>query len=178
MLIALHKNAHTTPAIRAEMAASTQSASALARQFSVSVATACKWMQRPSTRDLSHTAHRLQTTLTLAQERVAVELRRTLLLPLDDLLAVMREFVCERVSSRTSGWTGACVATAWATSTPSSRPHLQSRTTLHIRICSRNVLTIVRDATANLRRVKPAGAESASAAWLSKVSPNYYQTWH
>jgi len=98
MLIALHKNARTTPAIRAEMASSTLSASALARQFSVSVATACKWMNRPSVHDLSHTAHHLQTTLTPAQERVAVELRRTLLLPLDDLLAVMREFVCETVS--------------------------------------------------------------------------------
>ena len=98
MLIALHKNARTTPAIRAEMASSTLSAGALARQFGVSVATASKWKKRSSAHDLSHTAHRLQTTLTPAQERVAVELRRTLLMPLDDLLAVMREFVCEAVS--------------------------------------------------------------------------------
>ena len=98
MLIALHKNARTTPAIRAEMASSTLSAGALARQFGVSVATASKWKKRPSAHDLSHTAHRLQTTLTPTQERVAVELRRTLLMPLDDLLAVMREFVCEAVS--------------------------------------------------------------------------------
>ena len=98
MLIALHKNARTTPAIRAEMAASSESAGALARRFSVTTATASKWKKRPSAHDLSHTAHRLQTTLSSAQERVAVELRRTLLMPLDDLLAVMREFVCEAVS--------------------------------------------------------------------------------
>ena len=48
--------------------------------------------------DRSHTAHRLQTQLTPAQEVVVVHLRRSLLLPLDDLLAVTREFICETVS--------------------------------------------------------------------------------
>ncbi len=43
-------------------------------------------------------AHRLQTVLTPAQETVVVHLRRTLLLPLDDLLAVTREFICPNVS--------------------------------------------------------------------------------
>ena len=38
-------------------------------------------------------AHRLQTTLTPAQEAVAVVLREALLLPLDDLLSVVREFL-------------------------------------------------------------------------------------
>lgn len=47
MLIALHKNARTTPAIRTEMALSTQSASAWARRFGVSVATASQWKNRP-----------------------------------------------------------------------------------------------------------------------------------
>ena len=48
--------------------------------------------------DRSHTAHRLQTTLNPGQEIIAVHLRRTLLLPLDDLLAVTREFLCATVS--------------------------------------------------------------------------------
>ncbi len=48
--------------------------------------------------DRSHTAHRLQTTLTPAQEAVAVSLRQSLLLPLDDLLAVVREFLNPNVS--------------------------------------------------------------------------------
>jgi transposase InsO family protein len=56
--------------------------------------------------------------LTSAQETVVVHLRRTLLLPLDDLLAVTREFICPMSLAR--GWTDACAAMARATSTPSS----------------------------------------------------------
>ena len=99
MNIALHKNARTTPAIRAEIAArSDLSARQLSERYGVTEATIYKWKARDSTADRSHTAHRLQTTLTPAQEAVAVELRRTLLLPLDDLLAVVREFLCADVS--------------------------------------------------------------------------------
>lgn len=98
MLIALHKQARTTPAVRAEIAASTESVAELARRFSVTEATIRKWKARDSVQDRSHTAHRLQTTLTPAQEAVAVELRKTLLLPLDDLLSVVREFLNAEVS--------------------------------------------------------------------------------
>ncbi len=55
MLITLHKNARTTPAIRAEIAASNESTRALAK-FGVSELTIAKWR-------LPHTPHRLQTTL-------------------------------------------------------------------------------------------------------------------
>jgi Integrase core domain len=48
--------------------------------------------------DRSHTPHRLQTTLTPAQEAVAVVLRKTLLVSIDDLLAVVREFLNPGVS--------------------------------------------------------------------------------
>lgn len=98
MMIALHKNARTTPAIRAEIATSSASAAILAQRFGVTEATVYKWKKRTSFQDCSHTAHRLQTTLTPAQERVVVELRRTLLLPLDDLLAVTREFICAKAT--------------------------------------------------------------------------------
>ena len=98
MMITLHKNARTTPAVRAEIAASSDSAAALARRFNVTEATIYKWKSRDSVHDRSHTAHRLQTTLTSAQEAIVVHLRRTLLLPLDDLLAVAREFLCKGVS--------------------------------------------------------------------------------
>jgi hypothetical protein len=54
--------------------------------------------KRDSVHDLSHTPHRLQTTLKSAQEAVAVAPRTTLLLPLDDLLAVVREFLNPHVS--------------------------------------------------------------------------------
>ncbi|MCW8183058.1 IS481 family transposase, partial [Verminephrobacter eiseniae] len=56
------------------------------------------WKKREVFVDRCHTAHRLQTVLTPAQETVVVHLRRTLLLPLDDLLAVTREFLCPDVS--------------------------------------------------------------------------------
>lgn len=99
MMLALHKNARTTPAVRAEIAASGDlSARELSQRYGVTEATIYKWKSRDSVADRSHTAHRLQTTLTPAQEAIVVELRRTLLLPLDDLLAVTREFLCADVS--------------------------------------------------------------------------------
>ena len=99
MRVSLHKNARTTPAVRAEIAASGNlSAAHLSQYYGVSEATIYKWKSRDSVHDRSHTAHHLQTTLTPAQERVVVELRRLLLLPLDDLLAVTREFICEGAS--------------------------------------------------------------------------------
>ncbi len=57
-----------------------------------------KWRKRDSVHDRSHTPHKLQTTLTPAQEAVAVSLRMALLLPFDDLLAVVREFLNPDVS--------------------------------------------------------------------------------
>ena len=98
MLIALHKNARTTPAVRAEIAASTETALVLAQRYGVTEQTVYKWKKRQSFNDRSHTAHRLQTQLTPAQEVIVVHLRRSLLLPLDDLLAVTREFLCPSVS--------------------------------------------------------------------------------
>ena len=94
----LHKLARTTPAVRAEMASSTDSVAVLACRHGVSESTARKWKGRSSPHDRSHTAHNLQTTLSPAQELVAVELRCMLLLPLDDLLSVTREFMCPAVS--------------------------------------------------------------------------------
>lgn len=98
MMIVLPKNARTTPAIRAEIASSTDRAASLAQRFGVGLATLYKWKSRQSVYDRSHTPHRLQTTLTPKQERIVIERRRTLLLPLDDLLAVTLEFICAKAS--------------------------------------------------------------------------------
>ena len=65
----------------------------LAARFGVTAQTIYKWRKRDSVEDRSHTPHRLQTTLTPAQEAAAVALRKTLLVSLDDLLAVVREFL-------------------------------------------------------------------------------------
>jgi transposase InsO family protein len=64
----------------------------------VAPSTVAKWRRRTDVQDASHCPHRLQTTLSSAQEAVVVELRRTLLLPLDDLLRVTREFLNAGVS--------------------------------------------------------------------------------
>jgi len=93
MLIHLHKQATTTPKVRAAIQASTEPASVLAERFGVTEQTIYKWRKRDSVEDRSHTPHRLQTTLTPPQEAVAVALRKALLVSLDDLLAVVREFL-------------------------------------------------------------------------------------
>jgi transposase InsO family protein len=93
MLIHLHKQATTTPKVRAAIQNSDEPAWVLADRFGTTEQTIYKWRHRDSVEDRSHTPHRLQTTLTPAQEAVAVALRTTLLLSLDDLLAVVREFL-------------------------------------------------------------------------------------
>ena len=98
MLIHLHKQATTTPKVRAAIQASAEPASVLAARFGTTEQTVYKWKHRDTVHDLSHTPHHLQTTLTPAQEAVAVVLRKTLLVPLDDLLAVVREFLNPEVS--------------------------------------------------------------------------------
>ncbi|WP_370678850.1 IS481 family transposase [Comamonas sp. GB3 AK4-5] len=98
MQIDLHKNARTTPAVRAEIASSNEPARVLAQRHGITEQTVYKWKKRDSVQDRSHTAHHLQTQLTSAQEIVVVHLRRALLLPLDDLLAVTHEFISTKVS--------------------------------------------------------------------------------
>ncbi len=98
MNIRLHVNAVTTPRIRREIQESTETHVALAARYNVSIDTIRRWRAREEVHDRSHTPHRLQTTLTPAQEAIAVELRRLLLLPLDDLLVVVREFLNPDVS--------------------------------------------------------------------------------
>lgn len=94
----VHPLARTTPRTRSEIKASSESLSAVAERYNITVATARKWKGRDEVQDRSHRPHKLSTTLTAAQEMIVVELRRTLLLPLDDLLAVTREFINPDVS--------------------------------------------------------------------------------
>jgi hypothetical protein len=98
MMISLHKNAPAPPGIRQRLSGSDEPASVLALRYGVSEETARKGKRRDSVQDLSAAPHNLQTTLKPAQETVVVQLRRLLLLPLDDLLAVTREFLNPKVS--------------------------------------------------------------------------------
>lgn len=93
MKIRLHKNARTTPAIRKEIQRSNLSERALAQKYGISRATARKWKKRDSIEDCSHRPKNLRATLSPLEEEIVVELRKSLLLPLDDLLVVVREFI-------------------------------------------------------------------------------------
>ncbi|QPI49025.1 IS481 family transposase [Massilia antarctica] len=98
MTQALHSQARTTHLIREEIRTSTLSQAELARLYNVSRQTIRKWQDRDSPVDRSHCPLTLNTTLTPTQELIVVELRTTLLLPTDDLLAVTREFINPAVS--------------------------------------------------------------------------------
>ena len=98
MTQALHSQARTTHLIREEIRTSSLSQAALARLYNVTRQTIRKWQDRTSPVDGSHAPITMYTTLTPAQELVVVELRKTLLLPTDDLLAITREFINPAVS--------------------------------------------------------------------------------
>ncbi len=68
MLISLHKQATTAPKIRAAIQTSTEPAWKVAERYGISEQTVWKWRGRNSVEDRSHTPHRLQTTLTPAQD--------------------------------------------------------------------------------------------------------------
>ena len=89
MLVRLHSQATKTPKIWAAIQANDEPAWALAERKGTTEQTVWKWRKRDSVQDRSHTPHHLQTTLIAAQEAVAVELRKTLLVSLDDLLAAI-----------------------------------------------------------------------------------------
>ena len=94
----VHAQARTTPRTREEIKAPSASLAELAERFDITRATAAKWKGRETPHDLSHRPHKLSTTLTPGEEAIAVALRRMLLLPLDDLLVVVREFINPAVS--------------------------------------------------------------------------------
>ena len=93
MNITLHKRARTTPAVRLEIQQSVLSERRLAEKYGISRDTVRKWKQRDTVEDFSHRPHDLHATLTASEEAIVAELRKTLLLPLDDLLVVVREFI-------------------------------------------------------------------------------------
>lgn len=98
MLVKLHKRARTTPAIRKEIQDSSLPERALAKKYGITRITVRKWKNRESVEDRPIMPKTLHTTLSREEEWIVVELRKTLLLPLDDLLVVTREFLNPKVS--------------------------------------------------------------------------------
>ena len=84
--------------MRAFIRESDLSTAVLARLLKVSEATVRKWRKRDTSDDASNTPKKLNTTLSPAQEYVVVELRKRLLLSLDELLEVSQQFINDDVS--------------------------------------------------------------------------------
>lgn len=95
----IHSLARTTPRTRQEIKDSTLPQHELAKLYNVSRLTIRKWQRRDSVEDASHCPHQLKTTLSPVQEEIVIALRETLLLPLDDLTAVVKSFI-EPAASR------------------------------------------------------------------------------
>jgi len=98
MSISLHEHEYTTPDLRAEISAGTESVSELVRRYHVKAATIRKGQSRTDFQERLLTAHHLQTTLVVVQEAIVVHLCKTQRLPLDDFLVVTRELLCPEVS--------------------------------------------------------------------------------
>lgn len=98
MTQALHSQVRTTHLIREEIRNSTLPQADLARIYNVTRQTIRKWQNRDTPEDKSHAPDKMYATLSSEQELIVVELRKTLLLPTDDLLAVTREFINPAVS--------------------------------------------------------------------------------
>lgn len=98
MLIALHRNATTTPRQRAYIRSSAKSVAVLARELHVSETTIRRWRGREDSADRPSTPHRLATSLSIEEEEIAVELRARLNLSLDDALEVLRRCVRDDIS--------------------------------------------------------------------------------
>src|SRR5689334_18625291 len=90
MQLRLHANATTTPRTRAYIQQSAASPAALARELGIHPRTVARWKARPDVADRSTRPHRLATAISQWEEALIVELRRSLALPLDDIVEAMR----------------------------------------------------------------------------------------
>ena len=101
MDVKLHANATTTPRTRAYIQSSPLSVARLAAELGISERTVRRWKDRESTSDGSHRPKRLMISLSDVEERLVLELRRDLVLPLDDLVEVMQR-CCRAELSRSA----------------------------------------------------------------------------
>jgi transposase InsO family protein len=94
-MLAIHPNARTTPAVRAEIARSAEPTGELARRFGVSTETVRKWRKRGAEdcRDRSSRPRKLPWKASEEERAVVCELRRATGFPLDDLAFVVRHFL-------------------------------------------------------------------------------------
>ena len=91
----IHPNARTSPAVRAEIARSTEPSGMLAQRYGVSAETIRKWRQRGPEDCLDRSArpHRLPWKATEEERAVVCALRRATNFALDDLTFVVSHFL-------------------------------------------------------------------------------------
>src|SRR5918993_5685055 len=94
-MLAIHPNARTTPAVRAEIARSGERSGVLAERYGVSTETVRKRRKRGAEdcRDHSSRPHRLSWRASEEERAVACALRRATGFPLDDLAFVVAPFL-------------------------------------------------------------------------------------
>src|SRR4051794_18681391 len=95
LMLAIHPNARTTPAVRAEIARSAGPTGELAKRYGVSTETVRKWRKRGAAecRDRSSRPHKLPWKASEEERAVVCALRRATGFPLDDLTFVVRHFL-------------------------------------------------------------------------------------
>ena len=94
-MLAIHPNARTTPAVRAEIARSGERSGVLAERYGVSTETVRKWRRRgpEGCLDRSSRPRRLPWKATEEERAVVCELRRATGFALDDLTFVVAHFL-------------------------------------------------------------------------------------
>src|SRR5215213_3658417 len=94
-MYAIHANARTTPAVRAEIARSTEPSSVLARRYGVSTETIRKGRKRGAAdcQDPSSRPHKLPWTAPEEERAIVCALRRATGFPLDDLTFGVTHFL-------------------------------------------------------------------------------------
>jgi transposase InsO family protein len=91
----IHPRARTTPAVRAEIAHSTEPTGVLAQRYGVSTETIRKWRKRGAAdcQDHSSRPHKLPWKATEEERAIVCALRRATGFPLDDLTFVVTHFL-------------------------------------------------------------------------------------
>src|SRR3569623_558160 len=94
-MLAIHPNARTTPAVRAEIARSREPTGSLAQRYGGSTETIRKWRQRgpADCQDHSSRPHKLPWKATDEERAIVCALRRATGFPLDDLTFVVTHFL-------------------------------------------------------------------------------------
>jgi transposase InsO family protein len=94
-MLAIHPNARTTPAVRAEIARSSERSGVLAARYGVSAETVRKWRKRGATdcRDRPSRPHKLPWKASEEERAIVCALRRATGFPLDELTFVVAHFL-------------------------------------------------------------------------------------